>query len=561
MHALMQRMGKGGDKLSHVLSQEEYEYFEWRMRAEEALSEGAFDQVPTMLQEGMGMKQAVNERLHAQFIFVLKGMLAGYVEQDFEKAIALLREALRYTLPHINVETPEQNLICIEEMSILLKLCEFLIEAHQEEEAYSRLMFLKGYAERRYDDPENKAKVYPRIVRLLVPLLIKRQRNMEGTLLCREAIELLRQNGLLYDLADLMELYLKCRAEESETEETRRCRKQLQALKEVYEEYGAADYYQKRSPLYFHNREWYLMEEVIRQSREAKGLSQEQASENLCDPVTFSRMETGTQRPRNKLVEQVMKKLGQPLSSYNAELDTAQFHLLERKWDLNRATALKNWGEAQAIIEELRQELDMTSPRNQEVLGIEERAIQFVQGRITTEEFRHSCEAYMRCGPEGWKEEWFWKQFFTLDKVNVMNYIAVSYDREKQMEDAIFILEHLLTKLEKSRVRLEDHYRVSMLMIINLSTLYGMAGKYDKCIQMCKRAIGLALQCGKGVRIGKALANIAETMNNVENQPVNAAKIYLERAYYLNDLFHVTSNRNYVDKYYCKIYQLEKVWY
>ncbi len=25
MHALMQRMGKGGDKLSHVLSQEEYE--------------------------------------------------------------------------------------------------------------------------------------------------------------------------------------------------------------------------------------------------------------------------------------------------------------------------------------------------------------------------------------------------------------------------------------------------------------------------------------------------------------------------------------------------------
>ncbi len=531
------------------------------MRAEEALSEGAFDQVQTMLQEGMGMKQAVNERLHAQFIFVLKGMLAGYVEQDFEKAIALLREALRYTLPHINVETPEQNLICIEEMSILLKLCKFLIEAHQEEEAYSRLMFLKGYAERRYDDPENKAKVYPRIVRLLVPLLIKRQRNMEGTLLCREAIELLRQNGLLYDLADLMELYLKCRAEESETEETRRCRKQLQALKEVYEEYGAADYYQKRSPLYFHNREWYLMEEVIRQSREAKGLSQEQASENLCDPVTFSRMETGTQRPRNKLVEQVMKKLGQPLSRYNAELDTAQFHLLERKWDLNRAMALKNWGEAQEIIEELRQELDMTSPRNQEVLGLKGKGIQFVQRKITPEEFRCSCEAYMKCGPEGWKEERFWKQFFTLEKVTAMNYIAVSYEREKRIEEAVFILEHLLAKLEKSRVRLEDRYKASMLVIMNLATLYGHAGRFADCIMMSKRGIQLALCCGKGVRLGKALANIAEAMNEISGTATREAQKTLQKAYYLNDLYFAKSELAYVSKYYHKAYVDDVRWY
>lgn len=561
LNMLIQRMGKSPDKLSTVLTIEEYQYFLWKKRVLCTVGKKQIELLKKLLEKPEGVDIVIHLNLQKQFICRMQAYVAWKEENDIDKSIKLLQEAVGLTMPGLDLQIMKKYMISVEEMHILLELSWFLIQGGQKEEAAKWLWEITVYVDGNFDDYEAKVKVYPRAVKLLYPILLQHHRKMEGVLLCRKAVELLRWQGVLYDLVELMEGYLECHKGFPETEEAIHFQRQLWALKEVYQEYKAEQYLTEENRLFYSNQEIYLMEELIKRSRVNKGMSQEVLSEGICTPENLSRIERGKGAPNTRNFRALMEKLQVEQDYYNGRLDTNDFLLLEKQKELEREISLANWKEANILIAYLKEKVDMSSLLNQKILKMFENCVLFFEGRMKPESFLMECEKALGCEEEGWKKEHFWKQFFTGYEATLLTNIAVAYNRMNQREKSIFILEHLLEELKRSKVRLSDRYVSSMTVICNLSSYYGEAGMYKECMEMCELGINLCLESGRGVRLSRFLGNKAEAMNDEARKRIEKSEDYLKKAYYISDLMLVHSSTAYIEQYYCNNYNEKIVWY
>lgn len=563
LNAIVQRLGKSADKLVTILTIKEYRYFLWKKKVLTAVGHEDIDELERLLGEKEASDLTINKNLQLQFKYRMQALVAWHKEEDIEKGISLLEQAVELTMPNIRFEKMERYYISIEEMHILLELARFWIKGDRVDEATDLLNDIVDYSDRSYDDYEAKVKILPKAVRMLYPLLIQKNRELEGLLLCKKAVELLCWQGVLYDLADLMDGYLECAANLFENEEMIRYKRQLQALREVYEEYGADIYQQKEMRLTYHNQELYLIDEMMQRFRNKKGVSQDVLSEGICTPETISRIESGRRGPNPNNFYALMRKLETEHDYYNGKLETNDFLLLEKLKELERAMARRDWGEAQDLLEYLKSKVNMEKKQNQETLIAAENYILFCEKGIEPEEFVDRCEKDLGCEEEGWRKEEFWKlQFFTNHKITMLNHLALGYANMGQRENSIYILEHVMNQLDNSKVHLEDRYESSITVVGNLSTFYGEDGRMDECLEMCEKGICVCLESGRGAKLIKFIVDKAEAMNEKANSAnTEACKKYLQQAYYLSDLFSLHSISAYVNKYYKINYGKDILWY
>lgn len=560
LNALMQRLGKSADKMATILFMEEYEYLLWKKQVLLAVGQGNMKRLGRLLKEPQALSVKVNEVLQRQFYFQMQAILADRVEQNLEKSIELQKKAVELTLPGLRFDRMHQYLISIEEMQLILCLAEQMKRGGREEEACSLLTEIAHYAEEHYSDKEARVKIYPKAVKMVAPLLVRQRRYAECLVLCQRAVDLLRWQGVLYDLAELMEAYLACCREGISGDQEKRYEKQLMALKEIYQEYNADIYNSDNLALYYNNQEIYLVNEVIRMSRVERSLSQEMLSEGICTPETLSRIESGKRAPNARNFHALMEKLDVDQDYYNGKLDTDDFLLLEKKRELERAMALQNWEEARRLIEELKAELDMNSPLNKQVMQADENIILFGEKRLNSQEFLKVCERTLECEEESWRDENFWKQFLTNYKVEILNHIAIMYGMEKQQEKSIFIWEHILSQLEGSKVELADRYISSMLIINNLSLCYGKIGRLQECLDMCEKGIRLCFETGRGFRIANLISTKAEVLFLIGKK--ETCQNYLRQAYYLSDLMLTKKMTRYISEFINNHYEeKELIWY
>lgn len=559
LNMLLQRLGKAADKMATILYIEEYQYLLWKKQVLLAFGREDMETLCRLLEEPQALRVKINDTLQQQFYFQMKAILADRMEGDIAGSVELLKKAVELTMPGFSFDKMQQYLISTVEMQIVLNLAEQMIRGGQEKEACDLLLEIAEYSWGHYNDKEARVKIYPKAIKLLAPMLIKEGRYVECLYLCQRAIELLRWQGVLYDLAELMEDYLKCCAEGSRGEKEIQYEKQLQALKEVYEEYGVDIHQSENAMLHYGNQEIYLVDEVIKMSRMNRAVSQEMLSEDICTPETLSRIETGKRAPNTRNFRALMEKLDVNQDYYNGRLDTDDFLLLESKKELDRAISLKNWKEAHRLLDELKMKLDMSSELNRQTLQADEDCILFNEGKMSAEEFLMSCERALGCEKEGWKDELFWQQFLTDYKVKILNYVAIIYSMNRQKEKAIFIWEHILKQLNQSKVELTDRYGSSMKAIGNLSLCYGKLGRMKACLDMCEKGNYLCFESGRGVRMPNFIMTKAETMFQLGEK--SACQKYLRQAYYLSDLMLSSKVNSYVDKFYREKYIIDITWY
>ena len=452
--------------------------------------------------------------------------------------------------------------ISIDEMHIMLELANFRIKGNRSEESKTMLLQIVEYTEKNYDDYEAKVKVLPRAVKLLYPLLMEEEKYEEAMKLCKKAVDLLLWQGVLYDLAELLAGYLQSASLNPEIADTVKYERQLQALLEVYEEYGADLYLQEDTRLMYQDQELYLVDEMILRYRIRMGISQEELSEDICTPETISRIESCRRGPNPNNFIALMRKLGTEHDYYNGKLETNNYLLLEKMKEMERAMSLKNWEEAQKILDFLKPQVDMNFTQNKYSLYAAENCIQFFTGKMTPEEFVKRTEAVLGCENEGWRKDEFWElTFFTGSRITLLNHIAIGYAKMKQLEKSVFILEKIMKELDHSKVRLEDRYESSMTVVGNLCTLYGEIGCLEKCLDMCEKGIELCFKTGRGVRLSKFLTNKAEAMELTLSKTTHESKKYLQQAYFLSDMMSDHSMSAYIDTYYRTRYDPDVIWY
>ena len=147
MNTLIERLGKSSDKLVTMISCQEYAYFEWKRKVQEALRKKKISLAQELLQKKESLDGCVHSVLQEQFYRYIQGILMG-TSAD----ISDLEKAIRLTHPEFSGKIEEEDLFSIQELEFVLLYAKRQIqkERGQEGEIVGRSSTLHSGAYNRY---------------------------------------------------------------------------------------------------------------------------------------------------------------------------------------------------------------------------------------------------------------------------------------------------------------------------------------------------------------------------------------------------------------------------
>ena len=554
-NALMQRLGASVVSLNAVISIREYHYLSWKGQILQAARENRIRTVQDLLEDPVSPGEVGDCALQEQFLYVMRSFLQERRGKDAE-SMELLKKAASLTVPVDRVPFREL-LLSAGETFILVKLSDLLVKNGEKAQAGKLLWELIGYLERNVED-EMRSILYPQVVRILAPLLLEEGRFSECGQLCRKAIEMLRDTGHLADMEELLSCYLRC---DCQGEYAGRCRKWLWTVREIFRRYPV----EKNNSIFpcQWEQELYLIQEMIRAYRVMDGLSQEEMSGLLFSPETLSRAENGKHTLHTEHYFAVRERLSVEEEFINPRLHTRDYFILEKMQKVYRAISTTRYEDAKRELAQVRASLEksgeLSDEYNQSVLEMTNVTILSSLKKVGRKEVIASCERFLKCEYPDIFEETFWNRYLSKARAEALNHIAVaivSTEREK----AVFIWEHLLEQLKKSRVLLPDRYSSAMLPIVNLSTCYGMMGRYQDCVRICLAGISLCCQKDRYISFSKLMGNYGETRIFLGDRKEDYRELF-RQVYYLADLFQIKKEMKYYDRFYRENFDRDVEWY
>ena len=527
MNALIQRLGKSSDQLTTMISCQEYAYFEWKRTVKEALRKKNISLVQVLLQKKEALDGHVNSALQEQFYRYIQGILRG-TSVD----ISDLEEAIRLTNPKFSGKIEEGDLFSIQELNLLLFYAKCTMQK-EPERGRELLEVLLQYIQEYITDIRAKNQIFPRAVSIYCQQVRERQFAEKRYLLCKEAlVDSVKDQSFEYAVSILESLekdsgYLGKEADLYQAWKN--------VLREVYQEFEIEMTWMEWGIEIPENL--FLIPEILLSARVEKGLSQEEASEGICTPETYSRIETGKRSPSLKNLEALENRLEIKQGYLIGEVWTNESSVLELTQKLRMAVSnlnLETWEECQKKLEE---KLDLSKKINRQYVEGYRTCLEYQQGKISEAEwirqhrttlsytfpFEERIEAYRTGERHG----------FTDREAVLLQQIALAEKILGEKEKAVEIWKLLLQDYANSEVRMEHHFQEVMLIWSNLANTLPEVGKVKEGIELADQGIRMVLKKGQGP-LNMLFANRIYTMK-ASGQDVR--KEQFEQAYALSKMF------------------------
>lgn len=235
----------------------------------------------------------------------------------------------------------------------------------------------------------------------------------------------------------------------------------------------------------------YSTGEFIRFSRKSLNLSQEELCEGICSVQTLSRIENGRQRPGKEVYKQLMERIGRNTSRAYATVFGEDVHVLEYARAYENAAKKFDYEKADEVLKKLELLVNDSSISMQymmEARAIMDRRLK----RITIQEERAQLIEALKVTIKNPEEKDFSKYPLLDNEVSIICNIANTYSAEGEKEVGIAILESLYKGI-RSGYRAQDKKRtLELLILVNLSKMYGELGEHRKAIELTKRGIAIS---------------------------------------------------------------------
>ena len=527
MNVLIQRLGKSSEQLTTMISCQEYAYFEWKRKVKEALKKQNISLAQELLQKKEALNGTVNAALQEQFYRYIQGILKGTCAD-----ISDLEEAIRLTHPEFSGKIEEEDLFSIQELNLLLfyAKCKMQKEAEQGREL---LEVLLQYIQEHITDIQAKNQIFPRAVSIYCQEVKGNQFSEKRYLLCKEALENnVKDQSFEYALSILEDLEKdsRCFGKDADCYQVWK-----NALKAVYQETEIETTWMEWGIEIPENL--FLIPEILLSARVEKGFSQEEASEGICTPETYSRIETGKRSPSLKNLEALENRLEIKQGYLIGEVWTNDFSVLELTQKLRMAVSnldLEIWEECQKKLEE---KLDLSKKINRQYVEGYRTCLEYQQGKISEAEWisQHKKTLSYTLAFEEWMKahRTGMRQGFTDQEAVLLQQIALAEKIRGEKEKAVEIWELLLKDYGRSRIRMENHFKEVILIWSNLANTLPDVGKTKEGIVLAEKGIRMVLEKGQGP-LNMLFANRIYAMKEAGQ---DVRKEQFEQAYALSEMF------------------------
>ena len=282
----------------------------------------------------------------------------------------------------------------------------------------------------------------------------------------------------------------------------------------------------------------YRAGDVIRMTRTACGISQEELSFGICSVQTLHRIENGKTRVKKKLYYRLMEKMERvPEKSY-AVCVGKDMELLEERTALEDALNKMEYDKAAELIKIIRDKADDNLITEQYVRKAEA-LIAYDCKTIDAKMLIERLEETIGLTVPNYKDCLGKKYPFTAQELFCLQNIANACHRQDKYKEAIKLYEKVLECLDMEYIFGGNTEHLRIITIRSLSRTYGSMKDYKKANELSKIALEMALEENEGIVAEEILTDMVwnvlrqiECREREEGDKTIAKKI-LRQAYFI----------------------------
>ena len=511
LQALFERLGKSIDKLELTISCEEYEAIEYRAEIERSIEEQDLGRLEELI-AGYGTYNEKKHTIHRQYKAVLRAMAQYAKDQDYASCLQGMEQALAYTRHDDWRQKVESGLcLCNQEIRIILMIAYCQWKLGNKDGLAGQLEHLGGYIRSHYTDTEEQVKVYPHCMWLLGQLYLEQDRVEAAYITCGKGKESLIENGSLNPLWEILKLEETCLEKLGRQEELLQCRKYQEAVAFLYRAAGAHPVSSMMIPFFKSSfqGEFVLSNELVRDLRESRGLSQEEFGADICARETLSRIESGKSSPNKKNLYQLLKRMGMERENYYGFIEADDYELYEKVREYNRCFPKGRLEEAWRLLDEIENGIDMAVRVNRQFIEMGHIKKQIAQGTLSRE---HAIELYKELldltMPPVDSGVMIYRVPFRTEYV-IWNKMAINLWEIGKVDEALSIYENLMFGYKKSKVSMMYHAVPGLSLYINYTGILEEHNELKKAEEIGKEGLQHSLKCCRGDMAGDILANLS----------------------------------------------------
>lgn len=559
LDALLQRLGKSPDKIETILCESDFNLLQRRQEIETDLLDKDYDGANLKLEEYLKQKES-KERIHCQYIYRIKAILANERDNDIDASIHYIKQAILITIPEFDINKILEYYLSLDELNIILMQALYESKKKATKETKKILNQLMKYLDKKYTDEEEKVKIYPLIVYLMAKQLVFENNYEEIVGLCEKAIYLLTSNGSISYLVELMQLCMVAYKYINNEDAYQHMKKQLDCFVSIYDEYHIP-YLEGRVSTSHENINGglYLIDEVIKYSRIASGMSQENLSEGICTPESLSRVENGRRTPSSQNFQSLMKKLGREREIYSTILSVDEFEILEKNREISKCLSKRQYVDAQIIFEDLKRKINKNNKKNEQFIMAMDTLLKYESNMIKAEEAIINYEKALSCTLSNIEN--IASSFIPLTKeeAHIFNLMAIANYREGNKEQAVRTLKIIIDNYNISKTNIKCNYIIIVPIIYNLSKYLEEMDCLEEALKYCNYGISILLLNKRGNGLTDFLINKAYTYERIESENTSLInlekrKTYYKQAFYCSDIMDDMTNKKLVKEYYNQHY-------
>lgn len=421
------RLGVSQEYFEEYLRVEEYAQWQQRMLLLDCIREGDIVQAGDALDKLIEISE--KNVVQLQFADAMNYMILQLQGAPKSLLCAQVYLAIIRTIPSYEMAFMGTQLLDVQELNLILELFHNLEYKGAEEGKWRLENYLQvlRYIEKSSIDDFGKAKLYPRIANYVGEIMIEnKMEKVDLELaykLCSKALSLLHKIGRTYCYVEVLEkrifignrlLAKGASAEQKEilaknkAKDTRR----LEKVKAEYTKNGMQPY-TKDFTFIYEEAECKSAVEVVRQRMEALHITSQKMEKTACSSRTLLRMKNKNESITLNSMKPLFKRIGLYPDFKNAQIISGSMQQVERFYQLKILMEHEKWEKAAKCLMQLREELDMTIPQNEQILDYVERLLEWKallgEPQTEAEDFVYLLECTMSLDALDAREQHFTK--------------------------------------------------------------------------------------------------------------------------------------------------------
>ena len=316
--ALYQRLGKYSGRFTTVLDNDEYDLIKKRWEIHRLIDEKQYDEARHIIEE---YKKETTNGLHLQYLCLVECEIMHRTNADIELCKDKLLEGMLCTLPDFQIERIKEYYPARMDLFMEEQYARYMEMSGQTEEAVSIYNdILQIISDERYDRSERELH-YRHVGFWLMEHYMVIEDYEKALEIGERTLEQIINGGFVRFLAEVRENIIICR--EHMGDDMSRDRGLLEILKRFNRKFSvgsAEDFF----PRYTENRV-YNVNDIIKQRRIMKGLTQSELAGEECSERTIIRIENHETTMINKTREYLLKRLNFPENKYISVVDTYDY--------------------------------------------------------------------------------------------------------------------------------------------------------------------------------------------------------------------------------------------